>query len=163
MLCPWYRSVMRAVCKPAVSYAGHLSSNQPGNPPNLNIISDLNSLWSIELRKSLAKIQSKLAADQAVKDLAGAMPGAAGDTLLAEVASLRKQLANAKRDKKPKRERSERTDKGAPAKTLKKDDAEKAPAKKAADETAKAAKGKGDWDGAAMSNSLPITASNASI
>ena len=147
VLCPWYRSVMRAVCKPTVSYAGRLSSNQPGNPPTLNIISDLNSLWSIELRKSLAKIQSKLAADQAVKDLAGAMPGAAGDTLLAEVASLRKQLANTNRDKKPKRERSERKEKEAPAKTPKKDDAEKASAKKAADTKAKEAKGKGDWDG----------------
>jgi hypothetical protein len=146
-LCPWYKSVMRTVCKPTMLYATR-QLNTPGAAPGVHVIKDQGSTWNISLQKAIAAIVQK---DISIKALDELGIGSTTDALSAlekENLALKKRLENLERKREPKREREPKGS-GQRKETKKKTENTKEEAEKKAANKEKAdnAKGKGSFDG----------------
>ena len=146
-LCPWYRSVMRTVCKPTMLYATR-QLNTPGAPPGVHVIKDQGSTWNISLQKAIAAIVQKNISMKTLDELGIGSTTDALSALEKENLALKKRLENLERRREPKREREPKGG-GQRKESKKKTEYTKEAADKKADNKEKAdnAKGKGSFDG----------------
>lgn len=63
VICPWYRSVLRAWTKHTAAYASRMQT-MAGLPPSTSVITETNNPWNIQLRKDVAKMSQAAIADQ---------------------------------------------------------------------------------------------------
>jgi hypothetical protein len=147
IICPWYRSVLRAWTKHAAAYASRMQS-VVGLPPSISVITETNNPWNIQLRKDVAKMSQAAIADKRMdeRDVGGL------SEVQRENAALKKRLDVLERkgrdrssDKRP-RETEEKADGKGDRKPKKVSTADKK-TKEANVAAAKAAEGVGGFDG----------------
>ena len=112
IICPWYRSVLRAWTSNTAAYASRMH-NPAGLPPSVTVITETNNPWNIQLRKDVAKMTQAAIADRRMDErgVGGLSEVQRENTALNKgIDALERKGRERSSDKRPRQETEEKPD-----------------------------------------------------